>query len=263
MAIIGNCRFCRLAKRAKPDIGSTGCEVPDVLEVAFCDKVWPAIESAAVTIWGGLTTGQPYSGPFFGTQNGFRYVGVSTEFEAGTYTFRWAFLPLVGPTATVPMEYLVQEITNFLRYVEHAPPSSLPSESAAMGNWRTAYLGTIMTCLEQLTGASCDLGESVELVVVAGLAKRTVQTVTASTAGRTYQLNFEANSGPAEQPTSMEGWYVQAEPWQAKVNLPGTGESGQLDRAVEALEDIAAQDYQISINNGQAIFSVKGKITST
>jgi len=47
------------------------------------------------------------------------------------------------------------------------------------------------------------------------------------------------------------------------TTIGGGGGSTDIEPVVEALNDIAAQDYNISLNNGQTIFSVKGRSTTS
>ena len=71
-----------------------------------------------------------------------------------------------------------------------------------------------------------------------------------------YGFNFDVDAGIDTTPQMF-----RTSPNSA-VSVIGSG-SGEMQRIADALEDIAAQDFEIGLNNGSSIFRVKGKSTIT
>lgn len=232
------------------------------IEAGFFDDVFTAIDRVASEIFNLMCASRLFSGPGFGTQSGFRYISYTYEDVDPAYEIQHVCLPLNGPDATLPFEYLARYMGSMSFGVSYSSTGADPDKAAAIAAWRTGYVGTWATAIEELCGASCELGEETSVEVVTGFYERQTQTVEVSTPGRTYVLVFEANIGPdlvTEGPLAY--WHVVPHGYQAQINLP-TQAPQELSAIAESLSDIAMQDFNIALNNGQAIFSVKGKSTT-
>lgn len=229
------------------------------VEAAFYDDIFGAIDAIAFYAYLELAAGRLFTAPEFGTQSGFKYIAITFDNSGDPYQIQNVMLPMNGPDALIPFQYLYPSMGGMMSDVLFSYPTGDPTRSAAIAAWVTAYIGTWMTAIEELTGGTCTLGDGTEVEIVTDVFSRQTRIVEVSTSGRTFNVSFEANIGPSVISSGpMANWYMAPTSYKPVGSITA-GSSKALDAIAQNTADIAAQDFTMTINNGQSAFSVKGK----
>lgn len=263
MRIIRNCGF---NTRAEPGCGVVATyeklgSVADYQQVFWCPNVTAAIIDAGIT----LADETIYLGydfeVTFGTWKGFP----ATILEAGDPPNQTRYIYVfngvaVGDYIPARAALMTPGFTMQLHY-EYGPTYVIPSWTDVFGPWQDVIIPFLSAAIDYYTNGVTGEVTYQYIGSAAGFFEHMVAIVPIFTDAEVliWQTSiYGALGGTGDSYATTVGIQLPY-PVAPVGNLNVSG----LDRITKALEDIAAQDFEIGLNNGASIFRVKGKSTIT